>query len=61
MVVNRTEPSWVSVDGEEGYRQYWVVGNLVSGSNYTAWVYDEDKQSLSPPTWLATKDCEYFY
>jgi calcium channel MID1 len=58
MIVNRTEPSWVAVDGEEGYRQYWVVGNLVSGSNYTAWAYDEDKQSLSPPIWLATKDGE---
>ncbi|RSH91307.1 stretch-activated cation channel mid1 [Saitozyma podzolica] len=59
MIVNRTEPSWVAVDGEEGYRQYWVVGNLVSGSNYTAWVYDEDKQSLSPPIWLATKDASF--
>jgi calcium channel MID1 len=44
MIVNRTEPSWVAVDGEEG--------------NYTAWAYDEDKQSLSPPIWLATKDGE---
>ncbi len=42
MVVNRTEPAWTAVGGQEGTRSLWVVGDLLpGGSNYTAWVLDE--------------------
>lgn len=56
MVVNRTEPAWTAVGGQEGTRSLWVVGDLLpGGSNYTAWVLDESNGRLSAPAWLATK------
>lgn len=58
-VLNRTEPSWMRIGGEEGFRVAWGAGDLVAGgSNYTAWILDEAKGELSRPIWLATKEGE---
>ena len=54
MVVNATT-SWMSVGGEEGFRTYWVVGDLLANTNYTAWLLDE-YGGMSGPIWLSTKD-----
>lgn len=55
-IMNRTEPGWMRLDGVEGFRSAWVIGDLVSGgSNYTAWTLDEARGELSRPIWLATK------
>jgi calcium channel MID1 len=56
MVINQTEPSWMSVGDEEGFRVFWMVGDLVPSRNYTAWIYDENQRTLSRPIWLATKE-----
>ena len=54
MLLNAT-PSWVDVGGEEGFRKFWVVGDLLAETNYTAWIVDEDG-GMSAPIWLATKE-----
>lgn len=48
---------WTSVGGEEGFRTMWVVGDLLAGTNYTAWIVDGEG-GMSPPIWFATKDSE---
>lgn len=59
MVVNRTDPTWMSVGEQEGMRSLWVAGDLLpGGANYTAWVLDEASGRLSAPAWLATKEGE---
>ena len=56
MLVNAST-SWMAVGGEEGFRTMWVVGDLVAGTNYTAWIVD-DNGGMSGPIWLATKESE---
>lgn len=55
-VLNRSQPHWMRLGGEEGLRSAWGAGDLVAGgSNYTAWTLDEAKGELSRPVWFATK------
>ncbi|EIW69653.1 hypothetical protein TREMEDRAFT_62522 [Tremella mesenterica DSM 1558] len=56
IIFNSSEPTWMSVGGEKGFRVFWVVGGLTAGgTNYTAWVVD-DQGMLSRPIWLTTKE-----
>ncbi|KAL7422903.1 stretch-activated cation channel mid1 [Cryptotrichosporon argae] len=49
-------PSWMSVGGQEGFRDYWVVDGLNATSNYTAWVMDVETQTMTGPVWMVTKE-----
>ena len=54
MLVNSTS-QWMSINGEEGYRTMWVVGDLAAQTNYTAWLID-DQGGMSRPIWFSTKE-----
>ncbi|KAI9638344.1 calcium channel [Dioszegia hungarica] len=59
-VLNRSQPHWMRLGGEEGLRSAWGAGDLVAGgSNYTAWTLDEAKGELSRPVWFATKQAGF--
>lgn len=44
----------MTVGDEQGFRSYWVLGDLTEQGNYTAWLSD-DNGVLSQPAWFATK------
>ncbi|WVQ98698.1 hypothetical protein IAU59_005829 [Kwoniella sp. CBS 9459] len=48
------EPQWSSLDEEEGYRHFWAVGALTPGTNYSAWVIDQEGV-LAGPIWFVMK------
>lgn len=61
MVVNATT-QWMAMDGEEGYRTYWVLGGLLPATNYTAWsTQGEGGNTLSQPIWFTTKQCKFAF
>lgn len=53
-ILKSFQPEWMTVGDEQGFRSYWVLGDLAEQGNYTAWVSD-DKGVLSQPAWFATK------
>lgn len=55
MLVNATT-QWTSVGGDEGYKTYWVLGDLEAETNYTAWVVD-NQGGMTQPIWFVTKPC----
>lgn len=54
IILKSFQPEWMTVGDEQGFRSYWVLGDLTEQGNYTAWVSD-DKGVLSQPAWFTTK------
>ncbi|ADV20414.1 calcium channel [Cryptococcus gattii E566] len=57
-ILKSFQPEWMTVGGEQGFRSYWVLGDLTEQGNYTAWVSD-DKGVLSQPAWFTTKSADF--
>ncbi|UOH81487.1 hypothetical protein LQV05_004158 [Cryptococcus neoformans] len=57
-ILKSFQPEWMTVGDEQGFRSYWVLGDLAEQGNYTAWVSD-DKGVLSQPAWFATKPADF--
>ncbi|WWC69498.1 uncharacterized protein I206_103440 [Kwoniella pini CBS 10737] len=54
LIIKTEEPQWSAVDNDEGYRQYWVIGDLQANTNYTTWLKDVNGV-WSGPMWFNTK------
>nr|KIR84607.1 calcium channel [Cryptococcus tetragattii IND107] len=57
-ILKSVQPEWMTVGEEQGFRSYWVLGDLTEQGNYTAWVSD-DKGVLSQPAWFTTKSADF--
>ncbi|WWC61161.1 uncharacterized protein I303_103741 [Kwoniella dejecticola CBS 10117] len=58
VIVRTEEPQWSTVDSLAGYRQYWVIGGLEAGTNYTTWLKDQNGV-WSGPIWFNTKAASF--